>query len=66
MMSNVPSPPDGPYPQDVLWGHIGNAPNSMSIKITSKIVPSMINSPSEVQIEFCCVERLTDKPCRLV
>jgi hypothetical protein len=42
----------GPYPQLLLCGHIGNAPISIRIKITSKIVPIIAGSPKNLQIGF--------------
>jgi hypothetical protein len=33
-----PSPPLGKYPQFRLWGQVGNAPSSIRIKMTTKIV----------------------------
>jgi hypothetical protein len=38
-MSTSPSPPLGPYPQLLLWGHVGIAPMSMSTTTMSRIIP---------------------------
>ena len=39
-----PTPPVGAYPQLRLWDHLGKTPRSAMIKITSKIVPSIVSS----------------------
>ena len=41
MIKIIPKSPLGPYPQPELCGQVGNAPMSMRIKITIKIVPSI-------------------------
>jgi hypothetical protein len=35
----VPIPPDGQYPQFRLYGHVGTAPISKRIRITTRMVP---------------------------
>ena len=44
MMTTRPMPPLGAYPQLLLCGHAGMAPNSIKIKITKTIVPNMFVS----------------------
>jgi hypothetical protein len=39
-----PTPPVGAYPQLRLWDHLGKTPRSAMIKITIKIVPSIVSS----------------------
>ena len=49
MITNIrPIPPLGPYPHARLWGQTGMTPKSASIRITSKIVPSIVLSPVKV------------------
>jgi len=45
MTSVRPTPPDGTYPHWRLCDHRGMAPKSAMIKITIKIVPSIVFSP---------------------
>jgi len=41
MITTSPNPPLGAYPQFLLWGHAGIAPNNIKIKITKTIVPNI-------------------------
>lgn len=41
-----PSPPLGPYPHDLLCGHVGIAPINTRIKTISRIVPNDISFSS--------------------
>ena len=41
MITTSPNPPLGAYPQFLLWGHAGMAPNNIKIKSTKMIVPNM-------------------------
>ena len=41
MITTSPNPPLGAYPQFLLWGHAGIAPNNIKIKSTKTIVPNI-------------------------
>ena len=46
MTTTNPSPPLGPYPHDLLWGHVGIAPINSRIKTINRIVPNDISFSS--------------------
>lgn len=41
MITTIPNPPLGAYPQFLLWGHAGMAPSNIKIKSTKTIVPNI-------------------------
>jgi hypothetical protein len=52
MGEGQPSPPLGAYPQLLLWGHVGNAPNRNRISMTNKIVPKFMRVLLIWKIEY--------------
>ena len=55
MSSTRPMPPDGATPHDLLCPQRGNAPISKSMRMTTRMVPSMI----DISTVRCCVTQTT-------
>ena len=43
MINTAPRTPEGPYPQPVLYGHVGRAPTRSKIRIINRTVPNIIS-----------------------